>query len=907
LDGAVLEANAAMAAMLGYSMEELKQLKVWDWSTEWRPGEARERLLALSTTPATFETFHRRKDGSVFPVEISANGAGVGEQTLVYCLQRDITERKRNAARLKKGADRLMLAARAGGVGIWDWDVVNNRMVWDEQMFELYGIARDRFVPAYEAWTSGLHPEDRERAGEEIQLALRMEKDFNTEFRVVWPDGSVHSIRALAIVQRDISGRPLNMVGTNWDITAQKEAELELLAANRHLAEATARSQQLAAEAALANAAKGEFLANMSHEIRTPMNGVIGMTELLLDTDLNPEQRHYAGSVRSSAQSLLGIVNDILDFSKIDAGKLDLETVRFDLEELLDDLASAQASAAYAKGLELLCSADPCVPTVFSGDPGRLRQILMNLVGNAIKFTSQGEVAVRVQLETESEEDCLLRFAVRDTGVGIPQDKLGAIFEKFSQVDASTTRKFGGTGLGLAICKQLAELMGGAIGVTSRENAGSEFWCTVRLGKPSQSECLSRSALPALCGVRVLLVDDNATCRAILSTRTSIWGMRPAEAASGSAALQALYAAEDAHDPFRLVVIDKQMPGLDGEALGRAIQADPRLADARMVMLTQTGAHRDMARATAAGFKGFVAKPVRARELSHLLADLMLGGGDRNRQADPKGDAGRQPDSGRAANGRRILVAEDNITNQEVALGVLRKLGMRAEVAANGVEAIKALESVAYDLVLMDMHMPEMDGIEATRRIRDPRSSVLNRSIPIVAMTANAMQRDRERCLAAGMNGFVAKPVSPADLRAVLERWLDAPRAEEKTVHPADLGNETPVFDFADLLNRLAGDHELAGRVLDAFLGDLPDQLRILTDLLGCGDAPGSAKQAHKIKGAAASVGGERLRRTAEEMEETAARGQLVSARNQLTELTRQFDRLSETMKEECYGESKCS
>jgi len=411
-----------------------------------------------------------------------------GELIRIVGIAEDITERKQSEILVKRTADRLMLATRAGGVGIWDYNLTKDVLVWDEQMLCLYGISRDQFSGAYEAWQAGLHPEDRQRGHDEIQRAINGEADFNTEFRVIWPDGSIHHIRALALVKRDATGKAIHVIGTNWDITAQKHAAEALLASNRRLERETARANQMALEAKRANAAKSEFLSNMSHEIRTPMNGVIGMTELLLDTCLTQEQRTYADTVRTCGESLMRVIADILDFSQIEARKLELETEDFDLQSLLDRLAAAFAAQAQGKGIELLSVADPVIPTMLRGDSERLRQILGNLMGNAIKFTDKGEVAVRVALEQEGESDCLLRFSVRDTGIGIPEDKIGILFDKFSQVDTSTTRRFGGAGLGLAISRQLVEMMGGEIGVATREGKGSEFWFSVRLGKSKTTE-----------------------------------------------------------------------------------------------------------------------------------------------------------------------------------------------------------------------------------------------------------------------------------------------------------------------------------------------------------------------------------------------------------------------------------
>ena len=414
------------------------------------------------------------------------------------------------------------------------------------------------------------------------------------------------------------------------------------------------------------------------------------------------------------------------------------------------------------------------MPTLLRGDPGRLRQIIANLAGNAVKFTPAGEVAVRVSLMEENRGDVLLRFSVRDTGIGIPEDKLGLLFTKFSQVDASTTRQYGGTGLGLAISKQLAELMGGEVGVESRAGEGSEFWFTARLGKQAEGAPAVNLPPADLRDVRVLVVDDSAASRGMLTARLASWGMRPSQAPDGAGALRALHRALDDNDPFRIAVIDLQMPGMDGEALGREIKADGRLAETRMVLLTSPGTQGNASRLQEIGFAAHATKPIQHREPRAVLS-LALNERDRA-EPTPRPMATRQASreevdlfAGRSA---RILVAEDNIINQHVALGILKRMGLRADAVANGAEALKALEALPYDLVLMDVQMPEMDGMEATRRIRDPRSAVSNPRIPIIAMTAHAMQGDRERCLQGGMDDYVSKPVSPRALAEALDRWL---------------------------------------------------------------------------------------------------------------------------------------
>jgi PAS domain S-box-containing protein len=696
------------------------------------------------------------------------------------------------------------------------------------------------------------------------------------------------------------------LIGAVLDITDQKKAESELRIAkeeaerlNAHLERQTVYATEMAIRAERANEAKSEFLANMSHEIRTPMNGVIGMISLLLDTELDDDQRRYAEIVRTSGESLLRLINDILDFSKMEAGKLKMEILDFDLRMMLDGFAAIIAPNSHAKGLEFICAAAPDVPVFLRGDPGRLRQVLLNLTGNALKFTHKGEISVRVNLVSETDEEVILRFSVKDTGIGIPEDKQEILFEKFTQADASTTCKYGGTGLGLAISKQLAELMDGEIGVESEEGLGSEFWFTAHLAKQAERERNDRS-YAEIHGIHILIVDENATNREVLMTRLQSWGVRPEEAPEGSTALKMLFTAREEGDPFQAAIVDIHILGIDGDDLSKAIKADEKLKNTPLVLMTSLCQRGDTRRMKEMGFSAYLTKPVRELDLFDSLSAVLTDSGVTHSPLPTTTHTIHETGRG----GVGILLAEDNITNQQVAMGILRKMGLSTDTVANGAEAVKALETIPYTLVLMDVQMPDMDGLEAARLIRDPRSTVLNHKIPIIAMTAHVMQGDREKCMEAGMNDYVSKPLYPKVLMEALEKWLPPGEAvqEQKPVEVQDRGpalskeSDAPVFDRAGMMKRLMNDEDMARIVAAGYLDDMSKQIKVLRSYLKAGDAASTERQAHTIKGASATVGGEALREVAFNMEKAAKAGDLGSVTTRLQELDVQFACLNEAL-----------
>ncbi len=773
LEGRVTEWTPRAEALFGWRRAEAMGRPLTEMILPARYSGVREKGLAyflLGTVPGLYPPNNITllgRDGREFPAEIAVGRLRRNGSEYLAAFVRSTAERAPKPEPSSKNEEGYREIFDKLEDGYFEVDLAGNYVFMNEAFGRIYGYSKKEMMGAN--FRVFLNPELIHMVQAYFLEVYETKGRLKPlEYEVSVPNGPRRFVEESGALRTDKDGRPIGFMGIIRDTTERKLHEQELAQA------------KLAAEAA--NRAKSEFMANMSHEIRTPLNGIVGMTDLALDTDMTPEQREYLETVKLSADALLGVINDVLDFSKIEAGKLDIDSIEFNLRETLENTMKILAMRGDEKGLELLCEVAPEIPEIMRGDATRVRQVVVNLVGNAIKFTEKGEVALKVHIESEQGAERMVHFVVSDTGIGVAKGKLQSIFAAFEQADSSTTRKYGGTGLGLTISTQLVEMMGGKIWVESELGRGTQFHFTVRLGVTDANPAVVGSIAPAeiLRGVKVLIVDDNKTNRRILSGMLTRWEMQPTLVESGDEALAELSAAYQSGTPFPLIVTDLLMPGMDGFGLVERIRQRPELATPTIMMLTSAGHRGDALRCKELGVAAYLMKPIRQSELREAIGRVL--GAREQGGAIPLvtryslGDA-RDPDSS-----LRVLLAEDNAVNQRLATRLLEKRGHRVMVAANGREALEALAKETFDLVLMDVQMPEMDGCEATAAIRETEKKN-GGHLQIMALTAHAMKGDRERCMTAGMDGYLSKPIRAEELDEILNNCVSQKMQAAKKQH----------------------------------------------------------------------------------------------------------------------------
>ncbi len=874
--------NHKFENLFGYTREDVPDIEHW-WSlafpkaNNWQDlAESWNQKVGAAIKSQSqiepIETIVQCKDGSIRHIKVRFSS--IGRRNMVFFT--NLTDRRlaeEETLRTKALLDSIIQHLPTG-VFVKDAERLSFG-IWNKTCEDLYGHTADKMLGKTVREIFSESEADRfEAQDREVLTSGRLMEIQEQE--VATRNKGVRILRSKKVPIIDEKGRATHVVGISEDITELKIAEKELISA-RETAEQASR-------------AKSSFLANMSHEIRTPMNGIIGMTELALNTDLSSEQREYLEAVKISAESLLRLINDILDFSKIEAGKFELVDMDFSLRDSIAQAMMAVSLQAHSKDLELIYHIPPQIPDIVVGDPGRLNQILINLLGNAIKFTHKGEVAVDVELESESENEIHLHFSIRDTGIGIPQEKREKIFNAFEQADGSTTRKYGGTGLGLAVSTQLVQMMGGQIWVESKVGTGSTFQFTTRLG-------LSQGPMPQRVPVDfsefrdlpVLIVDDNAMNRFVLKEILAYWGMKPVAVESAIEALNTMKNAQEVGQPFSLVILDYLMPDMDGFELAERINRDHSLSGSKMIMLTSAGQRGDAGRCVNLGITAYCLKPIKQSELFEIISTALnkSSEGEKNPTLVTRHSV---------REGKRclsVLLAEDNAINQKLATRILQKMGHAVTIAENGKEALQILEIARFDIILMDVQMPEMDGFEATKSIRQ-KEIITGGHIPIVAMTAHAMSGDRKKCLAAGMDGYVSKPINTQELAENIEGLVG--KREANSEAPSAVGKGGDIVDKAQLLARVGGDMDLLGELVDLFLDTGGQMLSQVEQSVSRGNAEAIERAAHTIKGTVGNFAADRAFEAALKLETMGREGTLKDAERAFKDLEREISLFTDVL-----------
>ena len=862
--------NEGAERIFGYRMDEILgrplDLLVPESARARHSGHVREFGQSNRAARRMSERTHihgRRADGALFDADASISHVELDGRVYYTAILRDVSANRQAQRQLKESEARFRGLAAAAPVGIFQTDADGRCLYVNERWCNIAGMNAQEAIGA--GWLRALHPADRARVGQVWQDNVSAGKAFELRYRFLRPDGSESWVLGNAIASHGADGELNGHIGTVTDITDGYRQSQAL--------------ERAKSEAEAATRAKSLFLANMSHEIRTPLNAVLGMTTLLLDTPMDEDQTDFARTIRSSGEALLEIINDILDYSKADVGKLELEQRPFNLRACVEESLDLVTPRALEKGLNLAYLIEEDTPEALVGDVTRVRQILVNLLSNAVKFTHHGEVFVSVEGEALDSESVRLRFAVRDTGIGIAADQLPRLFQSFTQVDASTTRKYGGTGLGLAITKRLAELMGGGASVQSEPGHGSTFTVTLQVKlAPSvePAEFLQRNA-PALIGKRILIVDDNLTNRRIVTKLALMWGMEPSTLPSALEALDRVRHGEQ----FDVAVLDMNMPDFDGVDLAKQIRRRRTAAELPIIVLTSLGQRQTLQAGQGVGLSACLSKPIKAAQLFSTLVAVVEGRLVGPQEPEPP-PSERRP----LRKTLRVLVAEDHEINQRVAMRQLQHLGYEPDLAVDGRQALLAVSRKTYDVVLMDIQMPEIDGVQAARQIVRQRGA--NGLPRIIAMTANAMPGDREAYLSAGMDGYLAKPIDLADLAAVLEH-------ASTLAHDFAAASGDGVIDASRLehLRTMQNDSQpnLVRELIDLFLNDSAKHVRRIAQAHEAGDALALRAQAHRFLSATQNIGAQRLSSLCAEIEQLARAGSLQQAAPLLAELARERDR----------------